>query len=90
MIRDGARPALRGGERTTAFRDEEGGSGNGVGRRFSQTAFCMPGTVPGGFIHQLSSTCYMPGSVLGARDAGVNKNSVSALLQRISSLSGSR
>lgn len=42
------------------------------------------------FIHQLLSTCYMPGSVLGARDAGVNKNSVSALLQHIPNLSGSR
>lgn len=35
-----------------SFYDEAGGNGNGVGWRFSQTVFCMPGTVPGEFTHQ--------------------------------------
>ena len=39
-----------GGKRTTAFQDEEGGNGNGVEWRFSQTVCCRPGTVPGAFI----------------------------------------
>lgn len=36
----------------------------------------------------LLTTYYMPGSVLSARDSGVNKNSVSAVLERIPYLSG--
>lgn len=45
----------------------------------------------GSFISRcVLSTYYMPGSVLGARDSGVNNNSVPALLECTSYLNGTR